>query len=169
MSNLDSSDHRTLFQFETVHFKLALAHMDTTALLDHVHKLLSFCMIELLVGICRWHGGLCLPAVVSGSIPWPISNVNDRIMPMSDAVSSEGPKTTGIQQRSSALSLTHRDFSSFSECLMMLCTVDDEICKALQFDVEETLFLKYSTIFLRTLSQIGEHLPIFTSERTLPL
>ncbi len=45
----------------------------------------------------------------------PFSNVNDRIMPMSDAVSSEGPKTTGIQQRSSALSLTHRDFSSFSE------------------------------------------------------
>ncbi len=45
----------------------------------------------------------------------PFSNVNDRIMLMSDAVSSESPKTTGIQQRSSALSLTHRDFSSFSE------------------------------------------------------
>ncbi len=46
----------------------------------------------------------------------PFSNVNDRIMPMSDAVSSKGPNTTsGIQQRSSALSLTHRDFSSFSE------------------------------------------------------
>ncbi len=43
------------------------------------------------------------------------SNVNDRIMLMSDAVSSEGPKTTGIQQRTSGLSLTHRDFSSFSE------------------------------------------------------
>ncbi len=27
------------------------------------------------------------------------SNANDRIMPMSDAVSSEGPKTTGIQQK----------------------------------------------------------------------
>ncbi len=67
----------------------------------------------------------------------PYSNVNDRIMPMSDAVSSEGPKTTGIQQRSLALSLTHRG----------------------------TLFLKYSTIILRTLSQIGEPLPIFTSER----
>ncbi len=26
MSNLDSSDHRTLFHFETVHFKWALAH-----------------------------------------------------------------------------------------------------------------------------------------------
>ncbi len=45
----------------------------------------------------------------------PCINVNDRIMLMSDAVSSEGQKTTGILQRSSALSLTHRDFSSFSE------------------------------------------------------
>ncbi len=36
--------------------------------------------------------------------------------------------------------------------------------KPLQFDVEENLFLKYS-IFLCTLSQIGEPLPIFTSER----
>ncbi len=35
-------------------------------------------------------------------------------MPMSDAVSSEGPKTMGIQQRTSALSLMHRDFSSYS-------------------------------------------------------
>ncbi len=66
-------------------------------------------------GICRWHDGLCLPTVVSGSIPGPIYNVNDRIMPMSDAVSSEGPKVMGIQQRYSALFLTHRDFSSFSE------------------------------------------------------
>ncbi len=36
-------------------------------------------------------------------------------MPMRDAVLSEGPKTTSIQQKSSTLSLTHRDFSSFSE------------------------------------------------------
>ncbi len=60
----------------------------------------------------------------------PFSNVNDRIMLMSDAVSPEGPKTTGIQQRFSALSLTHSDFFSFLETLMMLCTVDYEICKA---------------------------------------
>ncbi len=44
-----------------------------------------------------------------------INNANDRIIPMSEAVSSEGLKITGIQQRSSALSLTHRDSSSFSE------------------------------------------------------
>ncbi len=57
----------------------------------------------------------------------PFSNRNDRIMPMSDAVSSEGPKTTGFQQRSSAWSLTHRDFSSFSE------SFDDVIRAAFTF------------------------------------
>ncbi len=49
----------------------------------------------------------------------PFSNVNDRIMSMNYDVSSvssvSGLKTTGIQQRSSALSLTHRYFYSFSE------------------------------------------------------
>ncbi len=49
--------------------------------------------------------------------------------------------------------------------LMMLCTVDDEIYNAFAISRWGTLFLKYSTIFLRTLSQIWEPLPIFTSER----
>ncbi len=40
--------------------------------------------------------------------------------------------------------------------------------KPLQFDVWER-FLKYSTIFLRILSQIGEPLPIFYFWQTLPL
>ncbi len=86
---------------------------------------------------------------------------------MSDAVLSEGPKNKGIQQRSLALSLMHPlgDFSSSLNLLMILCTVDDEICKAFAIWHWGTLFLKYSTIFLRTLSQIGEPLPIFTSER----
>ncbi len=48
--------------------------------------------------------------------------------------------------------------------LMMLCTVD-EICKTFAIWCWGPLFLKYSTIFLRTLSQIVEPLPIFTSER----
>ncbi len=102
MSNLDSSDHRTLFHFETVHFKWALAHRTRRGFWT-IFTRSSFLHERALVGICRWHGGLCLPTVVSGSIPGPFSNVNDRILPMSDAVSSEGPKTTGIQQRSSAL------------------------------------------------------------------
>ncbi len=57
------------------------------------------------------------------------SNVNDRIMPMSDAVSSEGPKTTDIQQRSSPCSLCTEIYAVSLNLLMMLCTVDDEICK----------------------------------------
>ncbi len=32
----------------------------------------SFLHDRALVGICRGHGGLCLPTVVSGSIPGPI-------------------------------------------------------------------------------------------------
>ncbi len=32
----------------------------------------SFLHDRALVGICRWHGGLCLPTVVSRSIPGPI-------------------------------------------------------------------------------------------------
>jgi len=57
----------------------------------------------------------------------PFSNVIDRIIPMSDPVSSEGPKT-----RSLPLSLTHRDYPVSLNLLMMLCTVDDEICKAFE-------------------------------------
>ncbi len=48
---------------------------------------------------------------------------------------------------------------------MVLCTADDEICKAIAIWRWGTLFLKYPTIFLHTLSQIWEPLPIFTSER----
>ncbi len=57
------------------------------------------------------------------------------------------------------------EISTVSLNLLMLCTADDEICKAFAIWRWRTLFLKYSTIFLRTLSQIGEPLPIFTSER----
>lgn len=52
--------------------------------------------------------------------------------------------------------------------LMMLCTIDDESCKAFAIWCWGTLFLKftvYSTIFLRTLSQIGEPKPNCTFER----
>ncbi len=41
--------------------------------------------------------------------------------------------------------------------------------KPLQFDIKECCFLKYSTIFLHTLSQIGEPLPIFTSDAAVEL
>ncbi len=44
MSNLDSSNHRTLWNSP---FQMTLGPQDTTALLDHVHIWLPFCMIEL--------------------------------------------------------------------------------------------------------------------------
>ncbi len=98
MSNLDSSDHRTLFHFWPTGQKGASGPCSHMA---------SFLHFRALIGICRWHGRLCLSTEVSVSIPEPIY-VNDRIMHMSDAMSSVGPKITGIQQRSSALSLTQR-------------------------------------------------------------
>ncbi len=69
----------------------------------------------------------------------------------------------------SALSLTHRDFSSFSECFddVMHCRWWDlqSLCN---LTLSNIVFLSITQNFLRTLSQIGELLPIFTSER-LPL
>ncbi len=59
----------------------------------------------------------------------------------------------------------HTEISPVSlNLLMMLCTVDDEICKAFAIWRWGTLFLKYSTIILCNFSKIGEPLPIFTSE-----
>ncbi len=72
MSNLDSSNHRTLFHFETVHFKWALAHRTRRRFWTMFTNGFLFLNDRALVGICRWHGGLCLPTVVSGSIPGPI-------------------------------------------------------------------------------------------------
>ncbi len=85
------------------------------ALLDHVHIWLTFCMIELWLASADGTADCVYRQWFLEVFLGPFSNVNDRIMPMSDAVLSEGPKTTDIQQRSSALSLTHRDFSSFSD------------------------------------------------------
>ncbi len=69
----------------------------------------------------------------------PFSNVNDRIMPMSDAVSSEGPKTTGPQGLQHC-PLRTEIYPVSLNMLMMSCTVDDEICKPLQFDIEKCCF-----------------------------
>ncbi len=60
----------------------------------------------------------------------PFSNINDRIMPTSDAVSSEGLKTTGIQTKVFALVPYTQIFPVSQNFGIMLCTVDVEICKA---------------------------------------
>ncbi len=79
-------------------------------------------------------------------------------MLMSDAVSSEGPETTGHPTKVFGLYPYCTEISPGSlNLLMMLCIVDDEICKALT--LRNVVFFKYSTIFLRTLSQIESLCP----------
>ncbi len=74
MSNLDSSDHRTLFN--SVKWKQSIlngpwptGHDGASGPCTHMA---SFLYDRALVGISRCHDGLCLPTVVSGSIPGPI-------------------------------------------------------------------------------------------------
>ncbi len=94
---------------------MSLGPQDTTALLDHVHIWLPFCIIELKLASAEGVADCVYRQWFLEVFLGPFSNVNDRIMQMSNTMLTEGPKTTGIQQRSSALCLTHRDLSSFSE------------------------------------------------------
>ncbi len=69
MSNLDSSDHRTLLKQSILNEPWPTGHDGASGPCSHMA---SFLHDRALVGICRWHGRLCLPTVVSGSIPVPI-------------------------------------------------------------------------------------------------
>ncbi len=53
-----------------------------------------------------------------------------RIMPMSDAVSSEGRRPRHPTKVFSLVPYAQRFLQFSLNLLMMLCTVDDEICKA---------------------------------------
>ncbi len=98
-----------------------------------------------------WHLQMARWIVFTNSGFWKYSwahlVVNDRIMPMSDAVSSEGLKTTCIQQKSSALSLTHRDFSSFSESL-------DDVMDCRLWDLQTLCNLKLKNIVFKAFHNI---------------
>ncbi len=85
-----------------------------------------------------------------------ILNVQCRLRAWRPQASNKGLQPCPLRTEISPVSLN---------LLMMLCTVDYVICKAFAIWCWGTLFLKYSTIFLCTLSQIGEPLPILTSER----
>ncbi len=131
---LDSSNQRTPFPFETVHFKWALAHRTRRRFWTMFTYGFLFCMIELYLASAngmvtcvyqRWF----LEVFLS-----PFSNVNDRIMPMSDVVSSEGLQTMGIQQRSSYCPL-HTEISPVSLNILMI-----RFAKPLQFDIDERCF-----------------------------
>ncbi len=137
---------------------MSLGPQDTMAILDHCSHMASFLHDRALVGIFRWHDELCLPTMVSGSIPEPQwqNHADEWSSAIWPRESNKSLQPCPLRTEISPVSL---------KLLMMLCTVDDEICKAFAIWRWGTLLLKYSTIFLCTLSQIGEPLPIFTSER----
>ncbi len=60
----------------------------------------------------------------------PFSNGNDRIMPMRDEVSSEGPKTMASNKGLRPCPLRTEMYLVSLNLLMMLCSIDDEIGKA---------------------------------------
>ncbi len=129
----------------------------------------SFLHGRALVGICRWHGGFfftdsgfwkyCWAHLVMSmtvSCRWVMQC---RLRARRPWASNKGLRPCPLLTEISPVSLN---------LLMMLCTVDNEICKAFAIWRWGTLFLKYYTIFLRTLSQIGEPLPILYFWETLP-
>ncbi len=125
----------------------------------------SFLHDRALVGICRWHGGLFTDSgfwkyswahLVMSMTEWCRWVIQCRLRARRPRASNKGLQPCPLHTEISLVSLN---------LLMMLCSVDDEICKAFAIWHWGTMFLKYSTIFLRTLSQIEEPLPIFTSER----
>ncbi len=134
LSNLNSSDHRTLFHFSKQSILNEPWPTGHNGASGPWSLMASFLHDRALVGICRWHGGLCLLRVVSGSIPGPNSNVNDRIMSMSDAASSEGPKTTSFHKSLRPCPL-RTEISPVSLNLLMML-----FAKPLQFAVEERCF-----------------------------
>ncbi len=121
--NLDSSDHRKGYTLKQtiLNEPWPTGHDGASGPCSHMA---SFLHDRALVGTVD-----CVYIQWFLEIFGPFSFDNDTMMPMSDAVSSEGPKTRASQQMSSAFSLKHRAFSGFSESFDYV-TVDDEISKA---------------------------------------
>ncbi len=123
MSNLDSSDHGTLFKFEKVNFKWALAHRTRWRFWTVFTYGLLFARYSF-----SWHLQMARQIVFTdnGFCKYYWAHL---VMSMTESCRwvmqcrLRAQKTTGIQQMSSTLSLTHRDFSSFSESFddVMLC------------------------------------------------
>ncbi len=101
-----------------------------------------------LVGISRRHGGLCLTNSGFWKYSWAHSVMLCRwairccLRAWRPRASSKGLLLCPLRTEISPVPL---------KLLMMLCTVDGEICKAFAIWRWGTLFLKYPTIFLRTL------------------
>ncbi len=127
MSNLDSSDHRTLFHFETVHFKQALATGHDGASGPGSH-MASFCMIEFYLASADGPADSAYRQWFLEVFLGPFSNVNDRIMLMSVSLRAQRPQASnkGLQPCPLCTEISPVSLN----LLMTLCTVDHEICKA---------------------------------------
>ncbi len=165
MSHLDSSGHRTLFHLETIHFKWALAHRTRRRFWFMFTYGFLFAWKSF-----SWHLQMAQWIVFTDSCFWKYSWAH-LLMSMTDScrwvtqcqLRARRPRASNKGLLPCPL---HTEISPVSHnLLMILCTVDDDICKAFTIWFWGRLFLKYSTIFLQTLSLIGEHLSIFTSER----
>ncbi len=162
---LDDSDHRTLFHFETVYFKWALAHRTRRRFWTMFTYGFLFAWQSF-----SWHLQMARRIVFTDNGFWKyfwahlvMSMIESCRWVMQCRLRARRPRASNKGLRPCPL---HTEIFPVSlNLLMMLCTVDDEISKAFAIWRRGTLFLKYSTIFLHTLSQIGEPLPIFTSER----
>ncbi len=124
-----------------------LSPQDTTVLLDHVHIWLPFCMMRF-----SWHLQMARRIVFTDSGFWKYSWAH-LVMSMTEScwwvmqcllraqrpwASNKGLRPCPLSTEISPVSLN---------LLMMLCTVDDAICKAFAIWRWGMLFLKYSTIF----------------------
>ncbi len=139
MSNLDSSGHWTLFHFETVHFKWALAHRTRRRFWTMFTYGFLFAWSSF-----SWHLQMARRIVFTDSGFWKYSWAH-LVMSMTEScrwvlqcrlrawkppASNKGLWPCPLRTEISPVSLN---------LLMMLCTVDDEICKC-DFDVEERYF-----------------------------
>ncbi len=126
----------------------------------------SFLHDRALDGICRWHGGVVFTDSGFWKYSWAylvMSMTESCRWVMQCRLRAWRPRASNKDLRPCPLR------TEIFQCLWIFwwcyALVDDEICKAFAIWHWGTLLLKYSTIFLCTLSQIGEPLPIFTSER----
>ncbi len=136
---------------------MSLGPQDTTALLDHVHIWLPFCMIEF-----SWHLQMARWIVFTDSGFWKYSWAH-LVMSMTEScrwvmqcrLRAQRPRASNKGLRPCPW---HRDFSSFSESF-------DDVMHCRWWDLQSlcnltlrNIVFKVFTIFLRTLSQIGEPL-----------
>ncbi len=137
---------------------MSLGPQDTTALLDNVHIWLLFCMIELYLASADGTA-YCVYQQWFWKYSWAhlvMSMTESCGWVMQCRLRAWRTRPCPLRTEISPVSLN---------LLMMLCTVDYDIFKAFAIWRWGTLFLMYFIIFLRTFSQIGEPLPLFTSER----